>query len=248
MCIDIGTNTEIGLVHDGEVSVTDCASGPAFEGYQIACGMKAAEGAVERVAFKPDGTVRQLRTIGGAPPLGICGSGVVDVLAGLIATSVVDTSGLLRPHPSVHTTAAGRGYFLAEGVNGDIVFTQKDIRALQLAKGAIAAGWSLLLEGEDLTAQDLRHVYVAGAFGNYLDLEAALAIGLLPPVPKARVRFVGNAAGVGAQIALLDTRRRTHMAQLQARIVFRELAMNARFHEVFLREMAFGASGTAPTA
>ena len=240
MAIDIGTNTEIALVHDGKVSVTSCASGPAFEGYQITCGMKAAEGAIERIVFRRDGRVRTLQTIGGVEPLGICGSGVVDALAGLLATGVVDRSGLMQPHDLVRRGSRGLEYLLAEGENGDIVFTQRDVRALQLAKGAIAAGWSLLLANVGLAPDDLRHVYVAGAFGNYLDVENALAIGLLPPVARDRIAFVGNAAGVGAQMALIDVGQRRRFEGLRRRIDFRELATDAQFHEVFLREMSFG--------
>jgi uncharacterized 2Fe-2S/4Fe-4S cluster protein (DUF4445 family) len=239
MAIDIGTNTEIGLVHDGRVSVTSCASGPAFEGYQITCGMKAAEGAIERVTFRSDGRPRSVRTIGSAEPLGICGSGVVDVLAGLIAAGVVDRSGMMRPHDLVREGTAGLEYVLGAGPNGDIVFTQRDVRALQLAKGAIASGWSLLLSNSGLALDDLRHVYVAGAFGNYLDLDNALALGLLPPIDRSRIGFVGNAAGVGAQMALIDTRHRVRIAELRRRITFRELATDARFHETFMRQMAF---------
>ena len=240
MAIDIGTNTEIALVKDGKVSVTSCASGPAFEGYQITCGMKATEGAIERVAFSAAGRPRTIQTIGRAEPVGICGSGVVDVLAGLLAGGVVDKSGLMQEHERVRRGARGLEYLVAEGAHGDIVFTQKDVRALQLAKGAIAAGWSLLLSNAGLAPEDLRHVFVAGAFGNYLGLDNALAIGLLPPIATKRIAFVGNAAGVGAQMALIDVRQRERIAELRRRITFRELAMDSQFHEVFLREMTFG--------
>jgi len=239
MAVDIGTNTEIALVKDGVVHVTSCASGPAFEGYQITCGMKATEGSIERVAFTADGHPRKIETIGRVEPQGICGSGVVDILAGLITTGVVDATGLMRPHERVRRGAHGLEYLVAEGAQGDIVFTQKDVRALQLAKGAIAAGWSLLLSRADLEPADLRHIYVAGAFGNYLNLDNALAVGLLPRIAKSRIAFVGNAAGVGAQIALIDVRQRERIAELRKKIRFRELAMDAQFHEVFLREMAF---------
>ena len=246
MAIDIGTNTEIALVHDGKVSVTSCASGPAFEGYQITSGMKATEGAIERVTFGADGGPRKIGTIGGKKPVGICGSGVVDVLAGLVAHGVVTPSGALREeHPLVRRGGRGLEYLLVSGDNGEIVFTQLDVRALQLAKGAIAAGWSLLVANTGLVPQDLRHVYVAGAFGNYLDLDNALAVGLLPPVPHDRISFVGNAAGVGAQMALIDVRNRARMAELRGRILFRELATDERFHEVFMREMAFSDAVTS---
>jgi uncharacterized 2Fe-2S/4Fe-4S cluster protein (DUF4445 family) len=240
MAVDIGTNTEIALVKDGNVSVTSCASGPAFEGYQITCGMKATEGAIERVAFTADGRPRNIQTIGRAAPVGICGSGVVDILAGLIAGGVVDKSGLMQEHERVRRGARGLEYLVAEGAHGDIVFTQRDVRALQLAKGAIAAGWSLLLSNAGLAPEDLRHVFVAGAFGNYLGLDNALAIGLLPPIATKRIAFVGNAAGVGAQMALIDVRQRARIAELRRRITFCELAMDSQFHEVFLREMSFG--------
>jgi uncharacterized 2Fe-2S/4Fe-4S cluster protein (DUF4445 family) len=239
MAVDIGTNTEIALVKDGKVSVTSCASGPAFEGYQITCGMKATEGAIERLDFTADGLPRTVQTIGGVGPVGICGSGVVDILAGLIATGVVDATGLMRPHDRVRRGARGLEYLVAEGEHGDIVFTQRDVRALQLAKGAIAAGWTLLLAHAGLAPEDLRHVFVAGAFGNYLGLDNALAIGLLPRIATNRIAFVGNAAGVGAQMALIDVRQRARIAELRRKITFRELAMDSQFHEVFLREMGF---------
>lgn len=237
--IDIGTNTEIALVHEGKVYVTSCASGPAFEGYQITCGMKATEGSLERVTFTPDGRPRVLQTIGGTAPVGICGSGVVDVLAGLVKTGVVDKSGRMQEHERVRRGTDSSEYLLTGGVNGDIVFTQHDVRALQLAKAAIAAGWSLLLAHVGLTADDLRHVYVAGAFGNYLDLDNALAIGLLPPVLKERIAFVGNAAGVGAQMALIDEGERRRIAELRRRIAFLELATDKEFNSVFTERLSF---------
>ena len=241
VAVDIGTNTEIALVHGGEISVTSCASGPAFEGYQITCGMKATVGAIERVSFTRDGKPAIIETIGGVKPVGICGSGVVDILAGLVSRGIIDETGRMQEHDLVRDGAEGREYRVVDGVDGDdVIFTQRDVRALQLAKGAIAAGWSLLLERHGLGPGDLHRVYVAGAFGNYLSADSALAIGLLPPVPKDRISFVGNAAGVGAQMALIDVRRRRRIAELRRRIRFVELAVDARFHEVFTRELTFG--------
>ena len=132
-----------------------------------------------------------------------------------------------------------REYLLAEGPNGEIVFTQQDVRALQLAKGAIATGWSLLLQRAGVRLEDLRTVFVAGAFGNYLDVHNSLRIGLLPPVPAARVAFVGNAAGVGVEMALLDVRARRRIAALRARIGFLELATDKSFHEAFAARLGF---------
>jgi uncharacterized 2Fe-2S/4Fe-4S cluster protein (DUF4445 family) len=239
MAIDIGTNTEISLSVAGRVTTTSCASGPAFEGYQITHGMKAVEGAIERVSISRAGRVTSIATIGGAPPVGICGSGVVDVLAGLVRTGVVDGTGRMQLHPGVREGRQGREYVVAEGPRGDVVFTQHDVRALQLAKGAIATGWALLTQRAGLELNDLRHVYVAGAFGNYLDVGNSLAIGLLPPVPPERIAFVGNAAGVGAQMALLDVGARRRIAQLRTRIGFLELATDRDFHAEFASRLGF---------
>ena len=239
MAIDIGTNTEIALAHDGRVTVTSCASGPAFEGYQIRNGVKAVAGAIERLTITRHGNVADVRTIAGAPPIGICGSGVVDLLAGLVRSGVVDVSGRMREHPRVRQGEEGAEYLVTEGAHGDIVFTQHDVRSLQLAKGAIHSGWELLLDSFGVTVGELDRVYIAGAFGNYLDLGAAQYLGLFPPVTRQRVAFVGNAAGVGAQMALIDVRARRRMARLRKRIEFLDLATDKRFLDVFAGRLGF---------
>jgi len=241
MAIDIGTNTEIALVHDGRVTVTSCASGPAFEGYQMRHGMKAVAGAIERVRITKDGEPTDIRTIAGAEPIGICGSGVVDLLAGMVRAGIVDLGGRLQKHPRVRQGEEGLEYLLTTGPNGDIVFTQHDLRNLQLAKGAIHSGWELLMDGLDVPLEELDKVYIAGAFGNYLDLSAAQRLGLFPPVSTHRVAFVGNAAGVGAQMALLDVRARRRMARLRERIEFLDLATDKRFMDVFAGRLGFTA-------
>ena len=239
MAIDIGTNTEIALVSDGRVTVTSCASGPAFEGYQIRHGMKAVAGAIERVRVLPDGRAADIETIADARPVGLCGSGVVDLLAGLVKSGVVEKSGRFADHPLVRRGESGAEYLVVEGAGGEIVFTQQDVRALQLAKGAIHSGWELLLDRLAVDIEDLEHVYIAGAFGNYLNLDAAQFLGLFPPVAKRCVAFVGNAAGVGAQMALIDVRARRRMARLRDRTDFLDLATSARFHEVFAGRLGF---------
>ncbi len=239
MAIDIGTNTEIALAVDGQITVTSCASGPAFEGYQIHNGMKAAAGAIEKIEFAADGSPANVVTIDDAPPVGICGSGVVDVLAGLVRHGIVDASGRMQPHARVRKGHEGLEYLVAVGPNGEIVFTQHDVRQLQLAKGAISTGWHTLLENIGITPRDLCHVFVAGAFGNYLDLDNSLALELFPPVPRDRVVFVGNAAGVGAQMALIDVRARRRMARLRAQIDFLDLATDPEFHTAFAARLGF---------
>ena len=240
MAIDIGTNTEIALAHDGRVTVTSCASGPAFEGYQIRNGMKAVAGAIERVKITPEGDPVEIVTIAGAEPIGICGSGVVDLLAGLVHAGVIDKSGRMqKDHPRVSKGEEGSEYLLTTGPHGNIVFTQHDVRSLQLAKGAIHSGWELLMDGLGVSLEELDTVYIAGAFGNYLDLAAAQYLGLFPPVATRRVAFVGNAAGVGAQMALIDVRARSRMARLRDRIEFLDLATDKRFLDVFAGRLGF---------
>jgi uncharacterized 2Fe-2S/4Fe-4S cluster protein (DUF4445 family) len=240
MAIDIGTNTEIALVHDGQVTVTSCASGPAFEGYQMTHGMKAVAGAIEKVRVGADGRAHDIVTIAGAQPIGICGSGIVDLLAGLVRNGVIDRSGRMNAHPLVRKGENGASeYVLTSGPTGDILFTQHDVRNLQLAKGAIATGWALLLESLGIGVEDLHRVYVAGAFGNYLDLHSAQAIDMLPPVTGERVVFVGNAAGVGAQMDLIDVRARRRTAKLRERIAFLELATDKDFQAAFAERLGF---------
>jgi uncharacterized 2Fe-2S/4Fe-4S cluster protein (DUF4445 family) len=240
MAIDIGTNTEIALAHDGRVTVTSCASGPAFEGYQIRNGMKAVAGAIERVRITPEGEPVDVQTIAGADPIGICGSGVVDLLAGLVRAGVIDKGGRMQEHARVRKGEEGLEYLVTTaGPHGDVVFTQHDVRSLQLAKGAIHSGWELLLDSLGVPIGELDRVYVAGAFGNYLDLSAAQFLGLFPPVSTQRVAFVGNAAGVGAQMALIDVRARRRMAKLRERIEFLDLATDKRFLDIFAGRLGF---------
>ncbi len=239
MAIDIGTNTEIALVKDGRITVTSCASGPAFEGYQMRNGMKAVAGAIERVRITKKGEAVDIQTIAGAPPVGICGSGVVDLLAGLVRAGVVDKTGRIQKHPRVRDGQDGLEYLLTTGPSGDVVFTQHDVRNLQLAKGAINSGWYLLMDTLGVALDELESVYVAGAFGNYLDLDAAQFLGLFPPVSKKRVSFVGNAAGVGAQMALVDVGARRRMAKVRDLTGFLELATDSRFLDVFASRLGF---------
>ncbi len=163
--------------------------------------------------------------LGGGPARGICGSGLVDVTAAALDQGWLLPNGKLTP-PNLP---------LADGV----ALLPKDFRALQLAKGAIHAGWELLMQSLDVPLEELDTVYVAGAFGNYLDLAAAQYLGLFPPVETERVAFVGNAAGVGAQMALIDVKARGKMAKVRDRIEFLDLATDKRFLEVFSGRLGF---------
>lgn len=249
LAIDIGTNGEIVLAVDGKLSTCSTAAGPAFEGAQIRYGMRAATGAIEGVRIEDD--VR-LDVIGDAPVKGICGSGLIDAVAELVRSGVVESSGrLLKPDEASHLSEALRhrlgegpdgGYFvLAKGepeLGENVVLTQKDIRELQLAKGAVAAGIRVLLAEAGVSYHDVDRLFLAGAFGNYIKKEQALAIGLLPPVEEQRVRAVGNAAGDGAKLALLSAREREFAVGLARQVRHIELSTRMDFQEYFVECLA----------
>ena len=168
LVMDIGTNTEISLIHRGEILTASCPSGPALEGGHISCGMRAAEGAIERVSY--DGDALKIGVIGKHRPVGLCGSGVLDCIAALRAGNLLDARGRLTgPHPAIVEDEGLRAVTLAPNVH----FTQRDVRAVQLAKSAIQTGIELLLGEAQLAARDIERVIIAGAFGAYIDVASA---------------------------------------------------------------------------
>jgi uncharacterized 2Fe-2S/4Fe-4S cluster protein (DUF4445 family) len=247
--VDIGTNTEIALLHPDKATLTSasCASGPAFEGAHIRDGMRAATGAIEVVRITPEGIA--CKTIGDAPPVGLCGSGIVDAIAEMSRTGVIDRRGRLRAGaPGVRRGAGANGTPWLEwvlvpaertGSGRDIVITQHDVNEIQLAKGAIATGIETLLEATQTAPESIQTVIVAGAFGSYLDLDSALAIGLLPRLPQATFAQVGNSAGVGAKMALLSHRERARAELIARRTGYVELTAFAGFNRRFARSMWF---------
>jgi uncharacterized 2Fe-2S/4Fe-4S cluster protein (DUF4445 family) len=235
--LDIGTNTEISLVNGDEITMTSCASGPAFEGGHIRQGMRAARGAIERLRITED-TV-DYQTIDGTPPVGICGSGVVDAVAQLYRAGIVDDSGRLTGnHHLVRITDNQAEFLLVDQEEKDgqsaITLTQKDIRELQLAKAAVRAGIQLLLEANGFTEEQLRQVIIAGSFGSYIDLSSAVTVGLLPPLPLNHFRQVGNAAGMGAKLALVSLSMRVEVRAITSRAHYVELARNQDFKKTFI--------------
>jgi uncharacterized 2Fe-2S/4Fe-4S cluster protein (DUF4445 family) len=240
LAIDIGTNTEMCLAHRGQMTSLSCASGPAFEGAHIKFGMRAAPGAIERVRIV-EGRA-EYKTIGDEPPVGICGSGLLDVVAHLRLAGLLDRRGRLDGH-LVQESEGDREFFIASGTeagNGrPIAVTQHDIRELQLAKGAIRCGIETLLQDAGIAAGDLDQVIIAGAFGTYIDVESAIGIGLLPQVPPERVSQVGNAAGTGARLALISAAYRDQGRDLVQRVRYLELARTSRFMRNFAEAMSF---------
>ncbi len=239
--IDIGTNTEISLIDKGEITSASCASGPAFESGHIKHGMRAASGAIERVYITDDKV--EYETIDGASPAGICGSGILDALAGMYLAGAVDCGGRIQKMPSKVVTRKGeREFVIVEEGDGqkDIVITQGDVRELQLAKAAIRSGIQVLLESKGLTDNDIDRVIIAGAFGSYIGIESAITVGMLPAIPLKRFSQIGNAAGMGAKLALVSIKKREEAEKIAASARYIELASAPFFNETFIQATFLG--------
>jgi len=241
--VDVGTNGEIVLGSAQRALATAAPAGPAFEGSQIKCGMRATVGAIEGVQIGDRGV--ELQVIGGdVPAEGICGSGLVDAVAQLLLAGLLDHSGRLRTpadvpdhplHDRLIEIDGVRAFLLADGV----YLTQRDIRELQFAKGSIATGIKVLMDILGVRAEDLDEVLLGGSFGSYLNPESAKIIGLVPPVDVAKIIAVGNSAGEGAKIALLSYRERQVAFELPSRIEYIELSGRSDFNDSFISVLGF---------
>lgn len=245
MMIDIGTNTEIIAGNHRRLLSCSCASGPAFEGAHIKFGMRASTGAIERVWIDPATKAVKLRTVDDAPPIGICGSGIVDAVSELFRAGLVDSSGRLVSAPGCpdvrKAKAGGMEFVVAHAkdtaIGEDITIGQHDIQEIQLAKAAIFTGVSILMGRLKIRCSDLARVYAAGAFGTYVDAASAINIGMYPDVPVERIKFIGNAAGSGARMALKSTDVRDLAESLSKRIEYIELAAEHNFQNEFAQAM-----------
>jgi uncharacterized 2Fe-2S/4Fe-4S cluster protein (DUF4445 family) len=238
VALDIGTNTEVSLIYKGKITTTSCASGSAFEGGHIKYGMRAATGAIERVRI--DGGEIHYQTIEEASPVGICGSGILDALAQLYVTEIIDEGGrIIDNRPRVRTYKGQHEFILVskeERKGGPaITITQSDVRELQLAKAAIRTGIQILLKTSGCTEDEIREVIIAGAFGTYIDVASAVTIGMLPPLPLKRFQQVGNAAGTGARLALISLKSRAKAQTIASRVNYIELASSPDFQPTFLQ-------------
>jgi len=231
LAIDIGTNTEICLNYQGKLISVSCASGPAFEGAHIKFGMRAAPGAIEHVRLEKDRL--EIQTIGAETPIGVCGSGLLDVVAQLRLNNILDRSGRMGDHPRVRKEN-GAEFILVDRPGQDpITISQKDVRELQLAKGAIRAGIQALLSAVGLVESDIEQVIIAGAFGTFIDIGSAITIGMLPSLPLDRFSQVGNAAGTGARLALISTTQRLKTVEIARGTGYIELATVPNFQRKF---------------
>jgi uncharacterized 2Fe-2S/4Fe-4S cluster protein (DUF4445 family) len=235
LAIDIGTNTEICLNYKGQLTSVSCASGPAFEGAHIKFGMRAAPGAIEHVRLEGDRL--EIQTIGAETPVGVCGSGLLDVVAQLRLNNILDKTGRMGAHPRVHKETVAEFILVERPGQEPITISQKDVRELQLAKAAIRAAIQALVAAVGLIETDIEQVIIAGAFGTFIDVGSAITIGMLPNLPLERFSQVGNAAGTGARLALISLSQRAKAAEIALRDSYIELASVPNFQRTFAESM-----------
>ena len=219
---DIGTNGEIVLFKDGNITACSTAAGPAFEGAGIKMGMRANNGAVDKVSIVNGRLFAHV--IGDTEPVGICGSGLIDAVSCLLKTEELDETGYLENDVVILPP---------------VVITPEDIRMVQLAKSAVRAGIQTLITKHGTTAKALEKIYVAGGFGHHLDIENVMTVGLLPRIPKSRVEFIGNAALTGAGILLTDKTLHKECEELAKNTLTAELATDPIFTENYIEYMMF---------
>ena len=250
IAVDIGTNGEVLLGSAARLWACSAPAGPAFEGGQIRHGMRGAAGAIDRVTVDDDVRVH---TIGETDALGICGSGLLDLVAGLLDADVIDWTGLIQVEtrdalpPTLRERVVLRGeerqvIVLRAGEAGaprEIVLTQDDVRQVQLAKGAIASGIAMLQHVAGVPDAQVGELMLAGGFGNYLSIGSAVRIGLIPDLPRERIRYVGNAASLGAQLSLLSEAERALADDVARRIEHVSLAAHPDFEQIFVDCMNF---------
>lgn len=250
LMVDLGTNGEIAVGNQDGFLVTSTACGPALEGGNIACGMRGTKGAIEKVSLKND-TVT-LNVIGDGNPVGLCGSGIIDAVAELRSLGMIDENGVLlsseeykKQYPESilaehlkEVEEHNMAFYFGEDQTS-VYLSQKDIRQVQLAKSSIYSGCMTLLEEAGIQPEQVDGLFLAGAFGNYIDIDHALSIGLLPPVPRERIFSVGNGAGQGVQSILMDHSFREKLLRISVHCTHVELADHPGFMDEYIKNMNF---------
>jgi len=239
--MDIGTNTEISLIAKGKHYACSTASGPAFEGAHILHGMRAAPGAIEKALIK-DGKI-MFQTVDQAPPVGLCGSGILDLVAQLRQAGIINPRGAfidLEHNSRIRRGAHGPEFIVAtasETGGPEITFSRWDVNEIQLAKGAMRAGVNILLRHAGIQEKDIDEVIIAGAFGTYLDVQSGIDIGMFPRIDRSRFKQVGNAAGTGARLVLLSMDQRKRASQIAQRVKYIELTAEKDFPSTFAKAL-----------
>jgi uncharacterized 2Fe-2S/4Fe-4S cluster protein (DUF4445 family) len=238
--IDIGTNGEIVIGNCDFLMACACSAGPAFEGGGIDCGMRAALGAIERVEVDAATGVCKYWTVGGTKPLGICGSGMIALLADLFITGWIDSAGKLnRVNPSPAIEIAGRNAFYVlvpaeeSGTGKALRINESDIENIIRTKAAIYSACALMLKQVDLTFNDLSCIYIAGGFGRFLDLDKATVLGLIPDLPREKFKYIGNSSLMGSYMALVSRDYHQRQIELAGRITYLELSTDPAYMDQY---------------
>ena len=242
LIIDIGTNGELVLGNRKKLISSSCATGPALEGAHIKFGMRAAQGAIERIEIHPETLDVRFQVIGNCKATGICGSGIIDAAAELYRNGILDRSGRFRNEIKSsrlrvvdETTEFVIAWKNETSIGKDITITQKDVRNIQLAKAALYTGAKMMMRR--LGIKKLNKVMLAGAFGSYIDPEKALVLGMFPDCDLKNVYAVGNAAGDGARLALLNREKRAEADEIARKVEYMELSIEADFQKEFIEAM-----------
>ncbi len=237
--IDIGTNGEMVLSRKGQLTSCSCAAGPALEGMNISCGVRAARGAIDEVELRGAGADIEVEysVIGDSPPVGLCGSGLLALVAELLRQGILHKSGRLQDHPLVEK-AAGKKRFIIDQEKG-LFLTQQDIRQVQLAKGAILSGIQTMVQANNLSLGEIDEILVAGQFGAHLKAESLTGAGILPKELENRISYVGNTAKSGAYLCLLSCQERETAQKIAQDIGYIELTQVPGFESLFAQAMHF---------
>jgi uncharacterized 2Fe-2S/4Fe-4S cluster protein (DUF4445 family) len=238
--IDVGTNGEIVLGNREWLMTAACSAGPAFEGGGIRWGMRAEQGAIEKVVIHPGTLEPELATVGDEPPRGICGSGMIDLISELLSVGIIDRSGRFAAdlkHARVRKVRDEWAYVLASAeqtpAGEDIVFTESDLKNLVYSKGAIYAGFTTLLKEAGLDFSGVERVLISGGFGQFLDIEKAVRIGLLPDIDRAKFRYLGNSSIAGAYLALVSESHRREARDICHNMTYIDFSSNLRYMDEF---------------
>ncbi len=246
LLVDIGTNNELVIGNEDSMYCCATAAGPAFEGARISQGMRASIGAIEKVEMTKEGI--SYKTIGNVLPTGLCGSGLIDVTAVMISEGIIDSRGRMKTKEECNnerfrerlsTDEARINRLLITEPENPVYITQKDIREVQLAVGAVKVGIEVMMEQLGITVEDIDEILLAGAFGSNIDIKSAVTVGLLPKVELEKVRFIFNSSGLGACMALASAGFYRETERTMRKMKYIELSTLPDFQKRFIRSMLF---------
>lgn len=241
LAIDIGTNTEIVLGDKNKLVTVSCASGPAFEGAHIKYGMRASSGAIEKIEIDPNTFNVHYKTIDNEPPIGICGSGMIDLVAELLKVGIIDVGGVFNQNiksPRIREKNDIMEFIVVpadeSGTKEDITFSFRDVNQIVLAKAAIHTGFKILFKSFNVTKEQVDKIYIAGAFGSHINKESARMIGIFPEIDLEKIQVIGNAAGTGARMCLVSDCAKENAENLSKTTKYLELGIDEDFQRIFL--------------